>query len=45
MANLIGVSLATAARMIKSGAVGSVKIGNRRLIPLAEIHKLLTPAV
>jgi excisionase family DNA binding protein len=44
MADMIGVSLATAGRMIKNKIVGSVKVGNRRLIPETEIQKLLTPA-
>jgi hypothetical protein len=40
-AEIIGVSLATAGRMIRSGVVWSVKINGRRLIPLTEIEKLL----
>jgi excisionase family DNA binding protein len=44
MASLIGVSDATAARMINSRRVGSLKIGSRRLIPATELEKLLTPA-
>jgi hypothetical protein len=43
-AAMIGVSLATAGRMIRSGVVWSVKVNGRRLIPLSEIEKLLTPA-
>ncbi len=44
MAEMIGVSMATAGRMIKNKVVGSVKVGGRRLIPETEIQKLLTPA-
>ncbi len=44
MAEMLGVSIATAGRMIKNKVVGSVKVGGRRLIPETEIQKLLTPA-
>jgi excisionase family DNA binding protein len=44
LAIMIGVSVSTAGRMIKAGVVRSVKIRNRRLIPITEIEKLLTPA-
>jgi excisionase family DNA binding protein len=44
MAELLGVSKATAARMIRNGLIGSVKIGSRRLIPVGEIQKLLVTA-
>ena len=44
MADMLGVSIATAGRMIRKGLVGSVKVGNRRLIPMTEIEKLLTLA-
>jgi excisionase family DNA binding protein len=44
LANMIGVSVSTAGRMIKAGVVRSVKVRNRRLIPITEIEKLLSPA-
>jgi len=44
LAEIIGVSVATAGRMIRSGQIGSIKIRNRRIIPVSEIDKLLTPA-
>ena len=44
MADALGVSLATAGRMIRKKIVRSVKVGQRRLIPMSEIEKLLTTA-
>jgi excisionase family DNA binding protein len=44
MADLIGVSKATAARMIRNKTISSIKVGSRRLIPAAEIQKLLAAA-
>jgi excisionase family DNA binding protein len=44
MAEIIGVSDATASRMIRNGIVGSIKVGHRRLIPDSEIERLLTVA-
>ena len=44
MAELLGISTATAARMIRKRVVGSVKVGNRRLIPMIEIERLLAAA-
>jgi excisionase family DNA binding protein len=42
MADALGVSPSTAARMIRKKIVRSVKVGQRRLIPMSEIEKLLT---
>jgi excisionase family DNA binding protein len=44
MADALGVSLATAGRMIRKKIVRSVKVGQRRLIPMSEIERLLTTA-
>ncbi|MBR1301242.1 helix-turn-helix domain-containing protein [Bradyrhizobium sp. AUGA SZCCT0042] len=44
MADALGVSLATAGRMIRKRTVRSVKVGQRRLIPVSEIERLLSAA-
>jgi hypothetical protein len=41
MAELLGVSIATAGRMIRFKVVGSIKVFGRRLVPVTEIEKLL----
>ena len=44
MAQALGISTATAGRMLRNGVVRSIKIGQRRLIPMSEIEKLLEDA-
>jgi excisionase family DNA binding protein len=44
MADALGVSMATAGRMIRKKIVRSIKIGQRRLIPMSEIDRLLALA-
>ncbi|WMT71336.1 helix-turn-helix domain-containing protein [Bradyrhizobium sp. Ash2021] len=41
MADALGVSMATAGRMIRNKIVRSIKVGQRRLIPMSEIERLL----
>jgi hypothetical protein len=36
--------MATAGRMLRNGVVRSIKIGQRRLIPISEIEKLFEDA-
>jgi excisionase family DNA binding protein len=44
MADALGVSMATAGRMIRNKIVRSIKVGQRRLIPMSEIDRLLALA-
>jgi excisionase family DNA binding protein len=44
MADALGVSMATAGRMIRNKIVRSIKVGQRRLIPMSEIERLLALA-
>ena len=44
MADALGVSMATAGRMIRHKIVRSIKVGQRRLIPMSEIERLLALA-
>jgi excisionase family DNA binding protein len=44
MADALGVSMATAGRMIRKKIVRSIKVGQRRLIPMSEIDRLLALA-
>ena len=40
-ARLLGIGLTAAKELVYSGAVHSVKIGDRRLVPIAAIRKFL----
>jgi excisionase family DNA binding protein len=40
-AEMLGVSIRTAAKLVDSGELRSLKIGRRRLVPVAAVHELI----
>ena len=41
-ANILGVSLFTLRRLIDGGAIRSVNVGARRLVPVSEVERVVT---